>query len=162
MPPFFPRHTLEFRLEEPKAFRRLTLNLTETALLTGVVVRLFRSVALTHGFNSWLYLGGTVSVGILFVCGMATAHLSNYPLYRWSWRAPLFGLVESAGEMAVSFLLIWAGREPEGTARAEFHDWWSMAWSTLWIRGLGICAWALLLAAIVMVVRRYIHSDDPQ
>ena len=162
MPSLFPRHTIEFRLEEPKAFRRLSFNLVEMALLTGVVMRLYRSVALTHGSNSWLYVGGSLGVGVLFLCAMVTLHLANYPLYRWTWRAPLFAAVEACGEMAMSLVLIWSVREPTGTARAEFRDWWAMAWSALWTRGITVCAWALLLAAVVSIARRYIPSDDPQ
>ena len=160
--PLFPRSTIEFRLEEPKAFRRLSLNLVEIALITGVVMRLYRSVALTHGSNDWLYLGGSLGLGVLFLCTMVTLHLANYPLYRWTWRAPVFALVEVCGEMAMSLVLIWSVREPTGTARAEFHDWWGLAWSALWTRGIAVCVWALLLAAIVSVARRYIQSDDPQ
>jgi hypothetical protein len=162
MPSFFPRVTTELLLVEERAFRRLSFNLAEMAVLTGVVLRLYRSIALTHGSNSWLYLGGTFTIGIVFLCAMVTLHLANYPLYRWVWRAPLFAAVEAAGEMATSLLLILVGREPNGAARAEMHDWWSMAWSALWTRGATICAMALLLAVIVSIVRRYIQSDDPQ
>ena len=163
MPSFFPRVTTELRLlEEPRAFRRLSFNLAEMALLTGFVMRLYRSVALTHGSNSWIYIGGTLGLGVLFLCAMATLHLANYPLYRWTWRAPLFSAAEAGGEMLMSLLLIWTGREPTGTARAEMHDWLSLAWSALWTRGITICGWALLLAGVVSVVRHYIQSDDPQ
>jgi hypothetical protein len=164
MASFFPRVTTELRLVEDRihAFRRMSYNLAEMALITGVVMRLYRSVALTHGSNDWLYIGGTFAVGIVFLCGMATLHLANYPLYRWAWRAPVFAAVEAAGEMVVSFVLIWVGREPAGTGRAEMHDLWSLAWSALWTRGITICLWALLLAGIVAIARRYIPSDDPQ
>ena len=162
MASFFPRNTHELHLlvEEPKAFRRLSFSLVEMALLTGVVLRLFRSVALTHGSNSWLYFGGTFALGIILLCGMATLHLANYPLRRWTWRAPLFAVVEVVGEMATSYLLIWVGREPQGTGRAELHDWVGMTWSALWTRGVMVCVWALLLAAIVSLVRRTIVASD--
>lgn len=154
MASFFPRHTIELRLEESKAFRRLSFNLVEMGLLTGIVLRLYRSVALTHGSSSWLYFGGTLALGLAFVCAMATAHLANYPLRKWVWRAPAFALAAVIGEMATSLLLIWADREPQGTARAGFHDWPGMALNAFWTRELVICAWALLLAAIVTLVRR--------
>ncbi|HVZ78735.1 MAG TPA: hypothetical protein VG818_12200 [Gemmatimonadaceae bacterium] len=160
MPAFFPRQTIEVRLEEPKAFRRLSFNLVEMALVTGVVLRLYRSVALTHGSNSWLYIGGTFALGLGLLCLMATLHLANFPLHRWTWRAPAFAAVEVVAEMCVSLLLIWVGREPSGTARAEFQDWWGMAWSSLWTRELMICAWAALLAVIVTIVRRTIVASE--
>jgi hypothetical protein len=85
---------------------------------------------------------------------MATAHLANYPIQRWAWRAPLFALVETAGEMLTSLLLIVLGREAEGTARAHMHDWPSMAARALLQSELTICLWALLLAGVILVVRR--------
>jgi hypothetical protein len=56
--------------------------------------------------------------------------------------------------MVTSALLIWVGREPYGSVRAEWHDWPSMAIGTLATRGLAILLWTLLLAGIVQIVRR--------
>jgi hypothetical protein len=155
MASYFPRQTIEIRLVEAKAFRRLSFNLVEMALVSGVVLRLYRSIVLTHGSGaSWIYIVGTFLVGIVFMCGMATGHLANYPLRRWLWRAPLFALGVVAGEMATSLLLILAGREPTGTARARFGDWPGMALSTFWTRELAVCLWAAVLALIVTLVRR--------
>jgi hypothetical protein len=56
--------------------------------------------------------------------------------------------------MVTSLLLIWIGREPLGSARAEWHDWTAMAMGTLATRGLLILLWSLLLAGIVQIVRR--------
>ncbi|HEU4989222.1 MAG TPA: hypothetical protein VFT41_05535 [Gemmatimonadaceae bacterium] len=161
MASFFPRQTIELRLEEARAFRRLSFNLVEMALLTGVVLRLYRSVALTHGSpTSWVYIAGTFVLGLVFLCAMATAHLANFPIKRWLWRAPLFALGVVGGEMAVSLLLIWMGREPTGTARAGFGDWPGMALSTFWTREAIVCAWAALLALIVSVIRRGIVAAE--
>ena len=151
---FFPRHTVEWKIEEPRAFRRLTFSLVEMALITGVLLRIFRSFVLTHGSNSWLYLGGTFVMGLLFLLAMTTAHLANFPIQRWAWRAPLFALVETGAEMATSALLVFVGREPNGTVRAEWSDWSSMAVGTFATRGAVILVWALLLAGIVQIVRR--------
>lgn len=151
---FFPRHTVEWKIEEPRAFRRLTFSLVEMGLITGVLLRIFRSFVLTHGSNSWLYLGGTFVVGLLFLLAMTTAHLANFPIQRWAWRAPLFALVETGAEMATSALLVFVGREPNGTVRAEWNDWSSMAIGTFATRGAVILVWALLLAGIVQIVRR--------
>jgi hypothetical protein len=123
---FFPRQTIEWRLDEPPAFRRLSLSLVEMALLTGVVLRLLRAFAFTHGRASVLFSIGAVAVWAIVLIGMTTAHMANYPLRRWAWRGPLFGLMETVGEMLTSLVLIALHREPNGTARAEFHDWPTM------------------------------------
>jgi hypothetical protein len=154
MPSFFPRNTIEWKLEEPPAFRRLSLSLVEMALLAGVVLRVLRALAFTYGRASWLFYGLVVVLGTLVLLGMATAHLANFPVRAWAWRAPLFAFVEVAGEMMTSLLLIALGREPEGTSRAEFHDWPRMALRALWQSELTICVWALLLVAAIVLVRR--------
>lgn len=154
MPSFFPRNTIEWLMEEPPAFRRLSLSLVEMALLTGVILRLMRALAFTHGRASWLYYGLVVVAGTLILLGMTTAHLANFPVRVWSWRAPAFALVEVAGEMATSLLLIALRVEPEGTSRAGFHDWPSMSLRALIQSEVSICLWALLLAAVIIFVRR--------
>ncbi|MEP6618277.1 MAG: hypothetical protein ABJE47_03135 [bacterium] len=154
MPSFFPRQTIEWRVEEPPAFRRLSLSLLEMALITGVVLRLTRALTFTLGGTSWLYYGIAFVFGTLLLIGMTTAHLANFPVRAWSWRAPLFALVEVVGEMTTSLLLIALRREPEGTARADFHDWPSMSFRALVQSELSICVWALVLAAAIIFVRR--------
>jgi hypothetical protein len=151
---FFPRQTVEWHIQEPRAFRRLSLSLVEMALVTGVLLRVYRSWVLTRGASGWLLFGGTLAFGILFLLFMTTAHLANFPIQRWAWRAPAFALIECTGEMATSFLLIWLGREPYGSIRAEFHDWPAMAVGTVATRALIILVWTLLLAGIVQIVRR--------
>jgi hypothetical protein len=154
MPGFFPRHSVEFRIEEPAAFRRLTLSLVEMALITGIIVRLSRALALTVGSTSWIYLGSVFGLIAIFLLGMATAHLANYPLHQWVWRAPAFAGLEVLAEMATSVFLIWAGREADGAVRAGWGDWPSMAANALLLRGLTISLWALALAGAVVLVRR--------
>lgn len=151
---FFPRQTVEWHLQEPRAFRRLSLSLVEMALVTGIVLHVYRAYVLTHGASGWLFFGGSLALGMLFLLFMTTAHLANFPIQRWAWRAPLFALIECSGEMATSVLLILLGREPLGSARAEWHDWAGMAMGTIATRGLLILVWALLLAGIVQIVRR--------
>ncbi|MEP6992711.1 MAG: hypothetical protein ABJA80_17380 [bacterium] len=154
MPSFFPQNTIEWHVEEPAAFRRLSLSLAEMALLTGVVLRLVRALAFTHGQGGWIYYGVLFLVWTLLLVGMTTAHLANFPVRAWVWRAPLFALVEVAGEMATSLLLIALRREPEGTARADFHDWPSMSLRALLQSELTICLWALVLAVAIVIVHR--------
>jgi hypothetical protein len=154
MSTFFPRHNVEWRLEEPAAFRRLSISLVEMALLAGIALRLLRALTFTHARASWLFYGAAFVVGLLVLLGMTTAYLANWTLKSWLWRAPLFALVEVAGEMATSLLLIALRREPEGAVRAEFHDWPSMALRAFLQSELSICLWAALLAGVILFVRR--------
>jgi len=157
---FFPRQTVEFRFEEPKAFRRISYSLVEMALVTGVLMRLYRVIVLTHGSNNWLYIGGSIAIGLLFLLGMLTAHLANYPLHQYVWRAAAFVGLEVVGEMAVSALLIAVGLEANGTVRAHWDDWVGLSLNALVYRGLAILLWTLILAGVVQIVRRTIVHDD--
>jgi hypothetical protein len=143
----------EWDLEEPAAFARVARSPVELALITGVVIRLFRAVVLTHGNATTSYLGAALVLGSLFLLGMATLHLGRFPVREWPWRAPLFAVFETAGEMIVSFVLIALHREPWGTARAEFVDWQAMATGVVFWRVLGVSVWALLLGVTVSFIR---------
>lgn len=160
MSTFFPRHSVDFKLEEPAAFRRLSLSLFEMALLTGVVLRVLRALTFTHARASWLFYGAAFVVGLLVLLGMTTAYLANWTLRSWLWRAPLFALIETVGEMATSLVLIMLRREPEGAVRAELHDWPSMAVRALLQSELSICLWAALLAGVILFVRRSGMAED--
>jgi hypothetical protein len=161
MPSFFPRYTAELRIEEPKAFRKFSFSLAEMAIVTGVLLRIYRVLILTHGSNNWFYLGGVLVLGIIFLLGMVTAHLANYPLHQYLWRAPVFALIEVGAEMATSALLIALGREANGTVRAHWDDWVGMSLNALLIRGLAIVLWGLILGGVVQLVRgRIVHEDD--
>lgn len=155
MPSDFPRQTIDWRaMEEPAAFRRLSMSLVEMALITGIVLRVLRAVTFAMGRANGLVFGASILVAILILVGMTTAHLANFSLQRWLWRAPLFSLVVTVGAMATSLLLIAARREPEGTARADFHDWPSMALRFLLYSELTVCLWALVLAGVIVLIRR--------
>jgi hypothetical protein len=160
MPSFFPRTTIEWRMEEPPAFRRLSLSLLEMAVITGVVLRVLRALTFSYGRASWIFYGLAFVLGTVILIGMTTAHLANFPVRAWTWRAPLFALVEVIGEMSTSLLLISFHREPEGTARAEFDDWPSMTLRALVQSELTICIWALILAAVIVFVRRSGMAKD--
>jgi hypothetical protein len=162
MPNFFPRHTSELKFEEPKAFRRFSLSLVEMALVTGVLLRVYRVLVLTHGSNNWLYIGGSIAIGLLFLLGMATAHLANFPLHDYVWRAPTFAFVEVLAEMAVSALLIAAGHEANGTVRAHWDDWVGLGLNALLYRGLAIIVWCGILACVIQIVRRTIVHEDEE
>ncbi len=159
--PVFPRHTVQVSLEETQAFRRFSFSLWEVAIVTGVFARLYRLLVLTHGSNDWLYLGGSFALGLIFVLGMATVHLANFPLHQYVWRAPAFALIEVSAEMATSLLLISVGREPMGTVRAHLADWPGMAVNALLIRGIALLLWGLVLAGMVQLVRRtVVHEEE--
>jgi hypothetical protein len=161
MATFFPRQTIQLHIEEPRAFRRFSFSLVEMAIVTGVLVRLYRVLILTHGSNHWLYLSGVTVVGVIFFIGMVTAHLANYPMRHDLWRAPVFALTEVAAEMATSALLIALGREANGTVRAHWDDWVGMTLNALLYRGLGVLLWALILAGVVYLVHRAgVHEDE--
>ena len=151
--------TSEWDFEEPAAFTRIARSPVELALITGVVMRLFRAVVLTQGNASSSFLGAALVLGTLFLLGMATLHLGRFPVREWPWRAPLFAVFETAGEMAVSLLLITLHREPWGTARAEFTDWQPMVTGVLFWRVLGVSVWALLLGTTVSFIRGRVLKD---
>lgn len=154
MMPLFPRSTADLKLEEPPAFRRFSRSLVETAIVTGVLIRLYRAVVLTNSAGGWGYWALVITVGTFIFCAMVTAHLANFPVRRWLWRAPAFAAVAVTAEMATSLLLIAAGREPAGSVRAEWSDWPGMAANALLFRGLTTCAWAAVLALALWIVRR--------
>jgi hypothetical protein len=160
MPNFFPRHTLELHIMEPKAFRRISFSLAEMAVVTGILVRVYRVVVLTHGPTNWLFIGLTVAIGVVFLLGMLTAHLANFPLSQYLWRAPLFAAIEVGAEMLTSALLIALGREANGTVRAHWDDWIGMGLNALLIRGLAIMLWAALLAGAIQIARRTVGEEE--
>ena len=157
---YFPRKTTEIRIREPRAFRRLSYSLVQMALVTGVVVRVYRLLILTHGANNWLYLGATFALGAIFFLGMVTAHLANFPVHQYLWRAPAFAGIEVGAEMVTSALLIALGHEAYGAVRAHWDDWLGMSVNALLIRGTAIIVWTAILAGSVSLVRRTIVHED--
>jgi hypothetical protein len=163
MIPIFPRRTIAWKVEEPAVLRRLTLSAAEIGLLTGVVLRLAHSVVMTSSAASgltwvvWWYI-----LFALALFGATAAHLGNYPVRHWGWRAPLFALYESVGEVVTSLALIAAHRELWGSARAGFDDWPSIAVFILLWRTLTICSFTLVLAGVVQLVRRILDRRDRQ
>jgi hypothetical protein len=162
MTPYFPRQTVEWpKFEEPAAFRRFSMSIWEMALVTGVLFRLYRALAMTTGpTTSWLYFGATLALGALFVLGMATLHLGNFPLKHWLWRAPLFGALEAVAEALTSLGLILAHREPNGSERAHLHEWPEIAASTFFWRFVIVVVFALVLAGVVQFVRYLLLRRD--
>jgi hypothetical protein len=158
---YFPRDNVAWHLEEPRVLRKLTLSLPAMALIAGLLVRLIR-VGLSGISASWWVVFGAIAFGLVVLLTMATAHLGNYPVRQWLWRAPLFGLAEGAAEAGVSALLTVMGVERLGSTQAHLSDWPSMATDTvIGTPGLAfldgrivmVSLFALMLAGVVQVVR---------
>jgi len=137
-------------------FPRDVVQWGEEQLHPGLVLRLWRAALL--GSASWLLFVGGLTVGVLFLCGMLTWHLGNFPVRRWPLRVVAFFLIEVIVEMGMSTLLIAVGRERFGSRAAVWEDWWSMAGQTFWQRGVVLVMFALVLAAVVQLVRRAIDQ----
>jgi hypothetical protein len=143
----------QLQIAELPAARRITHSLIEMAVITGILTRAYRALALTYGGDSFGFYVVTVVVGAVFLFGMLTLHVSNYQLKQWLWRVPAFALAESVTEILASLLLISLGREPWGSVRARYHDWPFIAADTVAIRVGMLCVFGLLLAGIVQWVR---------
>lgn len=141
-------------LREPRAFTKLARSIVETAFVTGLIVRVYRALVLSHSVT-WggLRLAALFLLGAAFILLMAAVHLSRFPLREWLWRAPVFGALEAAAESLTSLALILAHREPLGTGAATIGDWPAIAGSVLVRHVLVISAFSLLLALTVKLVR---------
>lgn len=161
MAAFFPQVTGAFRIEETPAFRRFTMSIVEMALVTGILLRLGRALALTAGPNdNILFIAGAVAAGLIWLCGMATLHLGNFTLTRWMWRAPAFVLLEACAEALTSLALIALHREPVGSARAAFADWPGLTAGTFLWRLIAVLSYAAILAGVVQLVRYVLVKRD--
>ncbi len=150
-----------WRVREPAAFTRLARSLVDMALVTAVMARLYRAMVLSRSTSaSGFFIAVTLTLGALFLLGMATIHLSRFPLRDWLWRTPAFAALEGVFEMLVSLLLISMHRESLGTGAAHFRDWPGMALNTIGWRMITICLFSLLLAGIVKWVRYMILRKE--
>lgn len=150
-----------WRVREPAAFTRLARSLVDMALVTAVMARLYRAMVLSRSTSaSGFFIAVTLTCGALFLLGMATIHLSRFPLRDWLWRTPAFAALEGVFEMLVSLLLISMHRESLGTGAAHFRDWPGMALNTIGGRMITICLFSLLLAGIVKWVRYMILRKE--
>ena len=150
---FFPIKTATFRLDETRAFRRFSYSVVEMAIVTAVVLRVYRALALSVAGANVFLLSLSFAFGFVVLFGMVTLHLGNFTVRRWVWRAPLFGLIEAAAESLTSLALIAIHREPLGSARATFADWPGIVGSIVTWRVSAIVVFALVLAAVVQMAR---------
>jgi len=152
----FPRKTIAWEVvEDPTAIRRITSSLVEMALITGVAMRLYRAYVYSHGSpESGLWVGLTLVIGAVLLLVMLTAHLANFTVRHWWWRAPMFAALEAAIEIIMSLVLTAVGLEKLGSGTAELSDWISGAMMTFAWRVLVIIPFTMLLAVVVTIVRR--------
>lgn len=149
---FFPQDTLEWQALEPSVVRRLSLSLVTVAVVAGVTLRLYR-IAVLHVTGLVVILAWIG--GLALLAAFVTLHLGNYPLRQWIWRAPLFALVQSAAAVTTSALFVAAGMERIGSTAMEWPQWRADILQTLVRNTVAVCAYALLLAAAVQIVRRW-------
>ncbi len=156
---FFPRDVVHWGEEKLHPLRAFAIRTIEPAGITGLVLRVWRAVIL--GSGSWLFFVGGLTAGVLFLCGMLTWHLGNYPVRRWPLRALAFVVIELAVEMGMSSVLIVFGRERYGSQNATWGDWWPMAGQALWQRTLTVALFTAVLALVVQMVRRAVDQRTP-
>lgn len=162
MAPFFPNQTGTFRRDEAPFAWRFLRSLLEVAVVTGVVLRVYRALALSILPNgSVVGLAAAFGIGLLLLLAAVTLHLGMFTLRHWLWRAPLFAVIEGLAESAMSLALIVLHREPLGSTRAAMGDWTAIAGGILKWRLIGIVAYAVLLAGVVQIVRYFLlRSKD--
>jgi hypothetical protein len=159
MPAFFPVKTATFKLDEARAFRRLSFSVVEMAIITAVVLRVYRALALSLAGSNVFFLGLSFALGFVVLFGMVTLHLGNFTVRRWLWRAPLFALIEAAAESLTSLGLIAIHREPLGSARAIYADWPGIVGNIFTWRVSAIVVFAAILAAVVTMTRVTLGED---
>jgi hypothetical protein len=166
---FAPTHTGAWDAYEASAVRKFSRSLVAMAVVTGVVWRLCRALFLGTGpTQSPLFFGSVIALGVLVFFGMATLHVGNFPLKRWLWRVPAFAVIEGLAEVATSAVLIALGREPYGSASAEWSDLGSIAVTVLTTHVLVLSIYGGILALVVQGIRRSMTAagdvviDDPK
>lgn len=155
---FFPKDVIAWGDERLHPLRAFAIRTVEPAGITGVALRLWRALLLAS--TSWMVVVGGLVVGVVFLCGMLTWHLGNFPIKRWPSRVALFLAIEVFAEMGTSSLLIAVTRERVGSRVAGWADWWPMAGQTLLERVAVVALFVLVLAASVQLVRRIMEQRD--
>lgn len=159
---FFPRDVIHWGEQQLHPLRAFAIRTIEPAGITGLVLRVYRAAvmgsAMTAGLLPFI---ASVLLGIVFLCGMLTWHLGNYPVRRWPMRLAAFLLIEVAAEVGMSSLLIAVGRERFGARVALWGDWWPMAGQTLVERSVVMILYAAVLALSVQVVRKMVDRREP-
>ncbi len=161
MASFFPRDVIHWGEERLHPLRAFAIRTVEPAGITGLLLRAWRAVVL--GSANWIVVVGGLVAGVVLLCGVLTWHLGNYPVKRWPARVTAFVIIEVIAELGMSSLLIAFGRERLGSRVAQWSDWWAMAGQTFLERAVVCSLFALILGAVVQLVRRqYDRRRQPQ
>ncbi|MEP6690782.1 MAG: hypothetical protein ABJD07_06465 [Gemmatimonadaceae bacterium] len=156
-----PKHLLEWYLHEPEAVARISRVLPAMALATGIAVRVWRDVLLaSSSSSSWIYLIVTYIGQAVILLSCTAAHLGNYPLKRWLWRAPVFAVLTGAAEAGASWVLIAMHYERLGTDYAHSHEWAGLAVLAVGSDVVLIIVFAILLAIVMQVIRFALLKRD--
>lgn len=148
------RTTTEHPVPVRSHARQVTLSLVTMAVITGGLLRIYRTIVLEYGWSDrWGWIAGTFIAGAAFLFIMATLHLGNYPVRSWTWRAPTFAVVEALTEIAVSLAFTLMGIERIGSLPATMEDWQSTSVRILFFRLVAIPLFALVLAGVSTLVR---------
>jgi hypothetical protein len=148
------RTTTEHPVPVRSHARQVTLSLVTMAVITGGLLRIYRTIVLEYGWSDrWGWIAGTFIAGAAFLFIMATLHLGNYPVRSWTWRAPTFAVVEALTEIAVSLAFTVMGIERIGSLPATMEDWQSTSVRILFFRLVAIPLFALVLAGVSTLVR---------
>jgi len=121
----------------------------------GVLIRLYRWLVLAViAPETWTSILGTIAVGVVLMCGLATTHFASFSLRSWRWRAPLLGLCIGAGDAVTSLLLTLLHKERGGHALATLADWPGAAVTVVLTRVLVVSLFAAVLAVVVTALRK--------
>ncbi|MEP7065499.1 MAG: hypothetical protein ABI889_05665 [Gemmatimonadota bacterium] len=165
MSPFFPERG--FTAERVDSLiARIPRSLIPMALLTGIVVHLYRvfllaSPTITFGWIS-LFIAGAGEYVLLL--SLTTVYLGNHPVRQWIWRVPLFLAAEWLVEAAAVAILIRIRFERIGSEQARAGDLSSIVMDRLIWHGAAIVTFSLVLAVVVQTVRyallKHEHRDS--
>ena len=165
MSPFFPESPFSGpRMDSLIA--RIPRSLIPMALITGIVVHLYRlfvlvSPAIKFGWIS-LFLGFAGEYVLLL--SLTTVYLGNHPVRQWIWRVPLFTVAEWLVEVAAVTILIRGRIERIGSEQARAADLSSIVLDRLIWHGAAIITFSLILAIVVQTVRfallKHEHRDS--
>ncbi|HUO51884.1 MAG TPA: hypothetical protein VMT93_05155 [Gemmatimonadaceae bacterium] len=162
--PLFPRHTVPLTAEDSFP-RRFAHSLVGTAIITAVLVQSFHAVFVRLGEaeSNVLYAGDLLGQ-LAILLGFTTVHLGNHPVHQWRWRAPLFAVVEGGTAALMKGLLIMMHAEVNGSERAGWSDWFTLAERVFLWNVATILVFALVLGVTVQWVRfamlRREHRDS--
>jgi hypothetical protein len=145
---------------------RIPRSLIPMALITGIVVHLYRvfvlaSPTITFGWIT-LFLAGAGEYVLLL--SLTTVYLGNHPVRQWIWRVPLFTAAEWLVEAAAVAVLIRVRFERIGSEQARVADLSSIVIDRLVWHGAAIITFSFILAVVVQTVRyallKHEHRDS--